>query len=648
VSLPSTTALREALNAVVDPSTDCDGIVGPALRVVGILFSMEASSSRSQNELAEFIDDTKSSIENLSENQDLREQLFGEFEKLNALDEAYSNQSIQSILGSSDPYSQAGVSPDSLLVNQQTGGFGLFDQSSLINNQFSDFTLTGSQIDAPSGGTDCSDLLAGSFGSPTAAELPTTTRSFRRAASSLAGIGMSITQNPGRLLSSSITAMSTLLTTLGQRRATLENCKTQISNIRDLLEQLDSNDYVVRVNQVITGAKVYVTQAIEAIEQIVDELTASGDVNEDRKDELKEFLLEARRELDTPPVPAANNFFVYQAVSALLVVLNQLVEYLKNQNNAAVPVITNLTEFRASLESNITVSNHFGSMFSILRCRLQKLSAQMTRVIQKSNPVIAHLKMQEWRILLEVYRKMVDLAAKDPAPQLVGEFTSSFGESLGEFEDSLSSLAPDFSEEEIDQSPSKIRAFMDAAQTKLKTDLDQSVIDALAGDAIEQIDKDLENSTIIENLMDEFIDSNPSQQKAAEALSVVLASSVELFPLSDALSQGDWKQFFTADPQDLAIEAVTARLLEAAANCRCGSQTDAAAQSVARRLRREADRRIQQDRLNQLDERYVSSTSSEVTRSAILEIRVLKQRLRSLRALFQSPCFGVTEQVTLF
>jgi len=629
MTLPNTEQLRTSLESI----TNCDSLAGPVLQMVGVVFAVQAAQAQAQKEITRFVKDIERTRQKFNDD-DFREKFSDEIQNLNAFDEAF-KKAMETDLSSlvSDPFNSSMLSPDTFSI-QNIGGYGMFPASGLEGNNISKFTPLGMTENSPSG--NCSTKGVGSLGSVQFPELSRTSSQFRKASASLAGIGMSLANDPTRALDLATTVSSSLVKSFLVRQTILEDVRTSIGTIESLLLKLKDDDYELGFDEVIADAKSHVDQSLILLESIIDDLTASGAFKQSEKEELKDELQRAADELEVPTnFPRSSGFLIFMSVQGILITMDQQLRLLKALDTKILVALPNLSTYSTSLTDNFSLSNHYGGMFSVIQCGLDDISRQMTRA-QRSGDVISMITLiPKWRIMILMHRRMVDVAAQDPTPPIAAELNTDYGGALAEVEQAASDALDVINQDSLDAVIEKVRSFMSLVQIRLKSDIGNEAIESRAQIARNAITQAISEQSSIQDALDQFIGDSPEQQARAEAFMAVIESVPYLYATTDALVAGDWEQFFSSDSLDSSAQNLLGKYLEAAARCVEDNNAPAAAA-----VRREAVRQVQESRLESVSRDYVYDVASRMQSSGITEILLLKSRLKRIQTLLQLPVFG--------
>lgn len=630
MTLPNTEQLRTALESL----GGCDSIAGPVLQMVGVVFAAQAAQAQAQKEITRFVKDIERTRQTFND-EDFREKFSEEIDNLNIFDEAFKT-AMEGDLSSlmSNPFGASQITPDSFRL-QNIGGFGMFSSGDLSTNTINKFNPLSLMGERPGG--ECNAQGVGSLGGVQFPGLSSTTERFRKASSSLAGIGMTFANDPTRALDMATISAGELSKNFVFRATLLEDLNQSVDILENLLIQLGDREYDLRFDEVIADAKAHIDQAIFLVEGIIDDLSASGSFQQSEKEELKDELQEAADALTIPDgFPEANGFFIFMYVQSILVVMDQQLRLLKELDSQILITLPNLSSFTTNLTANFSLSNHYGGMFSVIRCGLKDISDQMSRA-QRSGDIIAMVSLiPRWRILVLMYRQMVDVAAQDPLPPIENSIqTSDFGARIGDVEQQAAEALDVINQEAMDDVIAKVRSFMSIAETKLKANIAFSAVEARGAIARDALEQAISEQTSIQGVLDQFIGDSPEEKERAEALYTVIEATPYLYGVGNALATGDWGQFFSADALESSSQALLGKYLAAAGECAAESN-DVAAEAI----RREADRQIQESRLEDVSRNYVYDVSSRMQSLGITEIILMKSRLKRIQALLRLPVFG--------
>lgn len=629
MTLPNTAQLRTGLESLAD----CDSLAGPVLQMIGVVFAIQSAQAQSQKEVTRFVKDIERTRQKFNDD-DFRKKFSDEIQNLNLFDEAFKKamQSDTSSLASS-PFNSSMVSPDSFYI-QNTGGFGMFPESGIGVNDISKFSPMALTGESPGG--ECDSAGTGSLGDVKFSALDQTSSRFRRASASLAGIGMSLANDASRALDFATITGARLLENFTTRNTILEDLEQSISTLEDLLLSLEEDDYGLKFDDVISDAKKHVDLSIELTNSIIDDLSSSGSFQQSEKEELKDELQSAADELTVPSgFPLARGFQVFLFAQSIMVVMDQQLRLLKNIDSSIMLALPNLSSFSASLQTNFKTANHYGGLFSVVRCGLRDISGQMDKARRRSDLGTIFSLIPRWRILLLTYRQMVDVSAKDPTPVLNTAFASDFGQRLSAVEIKAQETLELVNQESMDELIIQVRGFMALAQTKLKSNISNTSVEARAQIARNALTQAISAQTPIQDVLSQFIGNSPAEKARADAFFTVIEAAPYLYAVSDAILNGDWRQFFSADALESSAKALLGKYLAAAAEC-CGASNDVAAEAI----REEASQQVQETRLEDISRKYVQDVSSRMQSSGITEILLLKSRIKRIQALLQLPCFG--------
>jgi len=632
MTLPNTEQLRTALDSL----SNCDSAAGPVLKMVGVVFAVQAAQAQAQKELTRFVKDIERTRQTFND-EDFKKKFSEEIDNLNAFDEAFKKamETDMSSLASS-PFNSSMMSPDSFSI-QNNGGFGMLPGGGLAeSSDISKFSPLG--LSGESAGGTCAAKGVGSMKSVQFPELKNTSDQFRKASSSLAGLGMTLANDPTRALDMAITVAISLAKSFVARETILSDVRSSIGTIENLLLKLKDDDYNLRFDEVIADSKTHVDASLILLGSIIDDLAASGTFKQSEKEELKDELQEAADQLEIPTgFPRSSGFLIFMAVQGVLITMDQQLRLLTELDSKILIALPNLSVFSSSLESNFSLSNHYGGMFSVIQCGLDGISRQMSKA-QKSSDVVSMISLiPKWRIMILMHRRMVDVAAQDPIPPIVASMSSPYGARLTDLEsvaeDTLVLINQDSLQDVID----KVRSFMAIAQVRLKSNIGTAGVEAKAAIAKNAITQTLNNQTSIQSTLSKFVGDSPEEKARAEALFSVIEAVPYLYAAADALLNGDWSQFFSVDALESSAQNLLGKYLAAAATC-CDQNNSAGAEAI----RREATLQVQESRLEAVSRNYVYDVSSRMQGLGITEILLLKSRLKRIQALLQLPCFGGT------
>lgn len=629
MTLPNTSQLRTGLESLAD----CDSLAGPVLQMIGVVFAIQSAQAQAQKEITRFVKDIERTRQKFNDD-DFRKKFSDEIQNLNLFDEAFKKamQSDMSSLASS-PYNSSMVSPDSFYL-QNTGSFGMFPESGLGANDISKFSpmaLTGS-----SPGGDCNSAGAGSLGEVKFSALDQTSSRFRRASASLAGIGMSLANDASRALDFATITSARLVENFTTRETILEDLEQSVSTLEDLLLSLEEDDYGLRFDDVISDAKKHVDRSIELTNSIIDDLAAGGAFQKSEKEELKDELQNAADELTVPSgFPRARGFQVFLFAQSIMVVMDQQLRLLKNLDSSIMLALPNLSSFSSSLQTNFKTANHYGGLFSVIRCGLRDISGQMDKARRRSDLGTVFSLIPRWRILLLTYKQMVDVSAQDPTTSINSAVASDFGQRLSAVEVKAQQALELVNQESMEDLIIKVRGFMSLAQTKLKSNISNTAVEAKAQIARNALTQAISDQTSIQDVLSQFIGDSPSEKARADAFFSVIEAAPYLYAITDAVLNGDWNQFFSADSLESSAKSLLGKYLAAASAC-CSNSNDVAAEAI----REEASQQVQESRLEDISRKYVQDVSSRLQGSGITEILLLKSRMKRIQALLQLPCFG--------
>lgn len=629
MALPNTDQLRTDLATIAD----CDSLAGPVLQLVGVVFAVQAAQAQAQKEITRFVKDIERTRQKFND-EDFREKFSDEIENLNIFDKAFKD-SFSTDLSSlvSQPFNQSMLSPDSFST-QNFGGFGMFPATGLEDNnlgKFSPMSLTGG---GPGG--SCNTQGVGSLGSVQFESLDQTTSQFRKASSSLAGIGMSLANDPTRAMEFATISAGKLAASFVTRRTLLEDIQTSVDTLENLLLQLGDDDYNLKFDEVIADAKKHVDASLDLLDSIIDDLAASGVFKNSEKNELKDELQQAADELKLPTgFPKASGYRAFLYIQAILIAVDQQLRILKSLDSRILVTLPNLASFSANLVSNFKLSNHFGGMFSVIRCGLNDVSKQMSMAQQSNNMLVMMSLIPKWRITILTYRQMVEVAAQDPTPPLTASMNSVYGSELTTLEQAAADATTYVNETNSDDVITKVRNFMTTAQTRLVGNIGDAVVEQRAQIARNALTQATSAQTSIENALAVFGGNTEEQKARADAFYRVMEAAPYLYAVSDAIATASWDQFFSADALESSAKAMLGKFLAAAAQC-IEDKNDVAAEAI----RKEATRQVQENRLEDMSRKYVYDVSSRLQGLGITEILLLKSRLKRIQSLLQLPAFG--------